>query len=186
MLFLYTKDAIGEYSRDFPRRVDRATVVATGGVYALPSDYIEDIYVECPLDTYLTRREIIPGKIYTAQGTPSSYYVSGGNIYFDATPTDTVLLTYFAEHAMPAAVDDTEFAFTMSDSDVNLLIRFYVKAVVHLQMRAKQSRLDRFKSGSGQRDDNPLMPETVDMMAEYNQRVANKLSGGVIKLYRPK
>ena len=64
------------------------------------------------------------------------------------------------------------------------LIRLFVKAKIHEQMRAKTARQDRFDQGSGRRDDNPITPETVNLFKEYRQRIFDRMPGGAVKLYR--
>jgi hypothetical protein len=199
MLYIYTKDGIRDYSTWFPKRVDRLvlTLSPDGQSYPLPVDYIEDISVECPIDTFLERRATRPGLRYRNTPRPFSYYVSGGGLYISA-PADnawlqnlfsspaevTVNLTYFSSHPVPASEADTTFALTIPDADVEL-IRLYIKAKVYSQMRGKQAALDRFKLGTGKRDDNPLLPEVDDLMAEYHRGIAERLPGGCIYLYRP-
>jgi hypothetical protein len=72
---------------------------------------------------------------------------------------------------------------TVPDADLEL-IRLYVKAKVYAQMRSRQASLDRFKVGSGVRDDNPLHPEVEDVWADYNKAIITRQTGGVILLYR--
>ena len=64
------------------------------------------------------------------------------------------------------------------------LIRLYVKASCYEQMRSKQANLDRFKLGTGARDDNPIEPETRNLMVEYQWKITQRVAGGMIKLYR--
>jgi hypothetical protein len=52
-------------------------------------------------------------------------------------------------------------------------------------MRLAQASLDRFKPGSGDRDDNPMIPEFCQLMEEFHARVAQKL-GGVVTIYQAK
>ena len=63
------------------------------------------------------------------------------------------------------------------------IVRLFVKAKISEQMRMRQSSLDRFKQGSGDRDDNPLLPEHNELMREYHYRIAQRL-GGLIQLNR--
>jgi hypothetical protein len=180
-LYALTKDSVREYSNYFPRRIDRTTLTLTGSSYPLPSGFVSAINVECPLDTYLTLRHAVPGRAYTST-TLSHFYISGGNLYLNGDADGAVLLTYFAVHSIPEDEDDDDFAFSVPDLDIEL-IRLYVKAQCHAQMRAKQSRLDRFEQGSGRRDDNPLLPETNLEMQEYYQKIASRLAGGAVMLY---
>jgi len=187
MLYVYTKDAIRDYSTWFPLRTDRKVMtLSTDGLsYPLPADYIEDICVECPQDRYLEKRPNRPGTLYRKTGFSFSYYTSGGNLYISspAAAGDNVLLTYYSCHPIPASEVDSTFAFTVPDSDIEL-IRIYTKAMLYQQMRSKQAALDRFKLGTGKRDDNPLMPEVGDLMEYYYHMIAQRSPGGVIVLYR--
>jgi hypothetical protein len=185
VLFLYTKDAIRDYSTFFPKRIDRCQLSLTVDHYVLPSDYIQDIQVEAPLETMLERRRDRPGTRYVKgalQAKKSYYYfVSGGNLYAGETPA-SVWLTYFATHAVPASEQDSTFAMTIPDADMEL-IRTYVRAKVYGHMRSRQAALDRFKT-VGKRDDNPLMPESDNLFDEYLRMVAQRMTGGVVMLYK--
>jgi hypothetical protein len=191
-LYALTCDAIRDYSTWFPKRIDRDEIVLDEGVYPLPDDYVEAINVECPQDTFLKKRDPTPGKSYSS-GKLTQYYISGGNLYLSGDPQDgdSVLLTYYATHPVPTSAEDLgedqqhndlNFVFTIPDRDIEL-VRLYVRAQVYTQMRSKQSRLDRFDPGSGRRDDNPLLPETKDLMLEYRQKIADRISMKVINLY---
>lgn len=184
LLYMYTKDAVRDYSTHFPRRIDRLEMVYADGSYALPSDFVDDLYVESPQDRFLERRNSVPGRRYGSPTRPLYYYVSGGSLYLSGSPyeSDAVLLTYFATHEIPASQDDQTFVFTIPDRDIELP-RLYVKAMVTGQMRSKQSKQDRFKP-AGRRDDNPLMPETMSLMDEYHMKINARLGGKAIRLYR--
>jgi hypothetical protein len=185
MLWIYTKDAIRDYSQWFPKRVDRLLIAPVNGVYALPADYVDDVYVECPEDRILERRQEIPGRRYGSITRPLYYHIQGGNLYLNGSPLDgdNLYLTYDAVHPVPASETDTTFVLTVPDADIEL-IRLYVRAQVHAQMRSKQARLDRFEPGSGRRDDNPLTPEMTNLMADYNSKIALRIKGRAIQLYR--
>lgn len=179
LLLTYTKDAIRDYSLWFPLRVDRVELVPIVGRYPLPGNYIEDIQVECPLDVLLEKRRDRPGSRYSFN---SMYYsVQGGNLYIAGCPPH-VYLTYFATHPVPASEQDIDFQLTVPDSDVEL-IRLYVKAKIQALVRGRQANLDRFKA-TGTRDDNPLVAETENLMDEYYRKVAERIPGGVVALYR--
>jgi len=180
-LFVFTKDAVRDYSTWFPRRIDRLELVLTEGKYPLPLDYIEDIQVECPLDTFLERRLDRPGVKYRRSSL--YYFVQGGSLYLSGAPLgEGPYLTYLASHPVPADVRDTTFTFTVPDSDIEL-VRLFVKAKVNGQMRQRQAALDRFKP-VGERTDNPLEPEVDNLWDEYYAKVAQRIRGGVISLYR--
>jgi hypothetical protein len=190
-LYVFAKDAIRDYSTWFPRRIDRSELSLsgspTGAAFLLPEDFIEDIQVESPLNTLLERRLDRPGVRYRRNYL--YYYIQGGALYLTGLPMDGinhtspgVYLTYFASHPVPASVVDTEFILTIPDSDIEL-VRLYVKAKVNGQMRQRQAALDRFKP-VGERTDNPLTPEVSNLWHEYYARIAQRIPGGVISLYR--
>jgi hypothetical protein len=186
LLFLYAKDAIRDYSTWFPKRIDRSVLSHIGETYPLTLDFVEDIHVESPRDHFLEKRQDRPGVRYPATGKrPFYYYIQGGNLYLNGTPLDgdEVLLTYLATHPVPASETDAAFVVTVPDADVEL-IRLYVKAKVYSQMRSRQASLDRFKQGTGARDDNPLLPEVDDLMNDYYTAISQRVRGGVITLYR--
>ncbi len=180
-LYVFTKDAVRDYSTWFPRRVDRLELSLLEGKFPLPLDYIEDIQVECPLDTLLERRLDRPGVKYRRSSL--YYFIQGGNLYLSGSPLgDGLFLTYLASHPVPTSVSDSEFLFTVPDSDIEL-VRLYVKAKVNSQMRQRQAALDRFKP-VGERTDNPLEPEVDNLWGEYYAKIAQRIPGGVITLYR--
>lgn len=179
LLWTYAKDAIRDYSLWFPLRVDRLGLVPVEGKYPLPQNYVEDIQVECPVDTLLERRRDRPGARYAA--SPHYYAIQGGNLYIAGSPSG-VFLTYLAAHPVPASDVDLDFVLTVPDTDIEL-IRLYVKAKIQALTRGRQANLDRFKS-NGQRDDNPLAPETLSLMDEYEKKIAERIPGGSVTLYR--
>ena len=187
LLFLYGKDAIKDYSSYFPRRVDRtALTLDANNSAALPTGFISDVSVECPKNRFMERRFERPGAKYITSGSPTLYYISGGRLYLDAAPSgdDEVLLTYMTMHVLPTSKTDITTEMTVPEMDEEL-IRLYIKACAIEQTRTHQSSLDRFKLGSGGRDDNPMTPETRNLMDEYLAKIAERIPGGVIKLYRP-
>lgn len=171
ILTLFIRDGISDYSTWLPRRRDRVKIDAVDGVFTLPPDFIEDIYVEAPLDTYLERRDERPGSRFITKVKPTQYFIEGGVLHLNG-PHPSIWLTYFAVHEVE----------TIPERDVEL-IRLFAKARAYEQMRSKQATLDRFKM-SGKRDDNPLHPETYNLMNEYYAKVASRVSGSVIRLYR--
>jgi len=185
-LYVYTKDAIRDYSQFFPRRIDGTELTLNGTAYDLPSDYVEAITVESPEHRFLEDREERPGIRYFDKSKPLFYYIEGSSLYLQGTPLDGdgIYLTYYALHDIPASETDSTFVFTVPDRDIELL-RIYVKAKVFERQRGKQSRLDSYKPGSGRRDDNPLSPEINVLMEDYHAKIASRIPGGVIKLYRP-
>jgi len=195
LLLSYTRDAIRDYSTWFPRRIDRVELMLTDGAYTLPVNFVDDITVECPLDTFLQKRPTRSGVQFQKSQTPVYYYIQGGNLYLNADTSEQVLLTYFAVHEVPTSevlwvpgagetLDDApegyHFTFTIPDRDMEL-IRLYVIAKSYTQMRSKQAALDRFKA-VGDRDDNPLSPEIRDLMADYYKKISERTNGGMIYL----
>jgi len=187
-LWVFTKDAIRDYSTWFPKRVDHDAMTLVNGVYPLPLDFLSDIYVEAPADTYLEKRQEIPGTKLRNSLIPGAYYpinfyyIAGGNLYL-AFPCNEVYLTYQAARGVPASETDNDFVLEIPDADLEL-IRLYVKGSVYEQMRSRQASLDRFKLGTGPRDDNPLMPETTNLIEMYHTKIAERFPGGNITLFR--
>lgn len=184
VLYLYVSDAIRDYSRWFPLRVDRAELALTNGAYPLPSNFVRVIAVESPLERFLEQRVAGQG-VWFFQRTPAlTFYVDGGSLYLVGSPhEDGVFLTYHAMHGIPANAADTAYALTIPDADIELL-RLYVKSKCYEQMRGRQAALDRFKLGSGERTDNPIAPEVDDLMKVYRAKIAERIPGGVIRLHR--
>ena len=109
------------------------------------------------------RREV-PG---TKLRTGKYYFIEGGNLYLGDPALDEPYLTYSASRAVPTSETDDTFVFEVPDADLEL-IRLYVKAKVYEQLRSSQASLDRFKLGSGSREDNPIAPEVDDLMKIYH------------------
>jgi hypothetical protein len=179
-LFIYAKDAIRDYSTWFPLRIDRQALTLSNGSSPLPVNFIEDLHVEAPIDTFLEKRQDRPGIRYPA--SRRFYYISGGKLYADVAEL-TVYLTYFASHPVPSSEGDDEFVLTIPETDTELL-RLYTKGKALGQLRSRQANLDRFKATSGARDDNPLMPETENLYEEYLRGISNRIRGGFTTLYR--
>lgn len=182
VLYLYFKDAVRDYSQYFPIR-KTATLTLTLGVYPLPADFLGEETVQCPIGTFLERRNYQPGAHYTVQGNTYHYYLEMGHLTLDGAPPGDVILEYSAVHPLPASVADTTFVLTIPVPDEEL-IRLYVKAKTSEQLRTNQANLDRFKQGSGARTDNPLEPEVRDLMADYRYKMNERFGGGLVILYR--
>ncbi len=183
LLYLYVKDAIRDYSVWFPKRADREELTVNGSGYSLPNTFIEEIYVETPLDTYLERRIVRPGTVRKATLSPRNYFIQGGKIYLSALGyEEPVFLTYFATHPVPTSESDDAFVLSVPDMDIEL-IRIYVKAKLYERIRAKQANLDRFKP-VGTRDDNPIIPEVADLMREYEKGINERIGGGTVFLQK--
>jgi hypothetical protein len=188
LLYSYARSAIHDVSAYFPRRFDHVALevdAADPKKFALPSDFIEEIVVECPEGNALSARQSRPGFRRTPAARPLFYEISGNALYLDADPGGSaVLLTYSAVHGLPASADDVTFDLTNPARDIEL-VQLYVKALCEQRARTKQASLDRFKLGSGDRQDNPIAPEVTDYFAEYRDKIAER-SGGVIYLNRPR
>lgn len=180
VLHLYLCDAIRDYSQYFPRRIDRFPIGNLNGAFPLPLDFVREVFVEWD-GKLLQRRQERPGVQFSTKPLPQRYYIEGQNLYLDG-PADTIYLTYLAVHPVPPTVDDKTFNLTIPARD-DELIRLYVMGRVHAQMRARQSRLDRFDQSSGRRDDNPLRPEVNQWFMEYRQKVAERIGSRVIYLH---
>lgn len=208
VLWSYTRDAVIDISRysSLARRVDRVVLTVDPGnsrKFALPSDFLSEIFVECPLDTTLEPRLTQIGAKYHASKL-SSYFVDRTNVYLNGDPSGDVVLTYLASHPYPASatttttttamdggfevtstvVVPTVFTFTIPQKDIELM-RLYVLGRVLKYMRVQQSKLDRFKVGGGARDDNPIFPETLDLEKTYDEALSERLPSGAVLLYRP-
>jgi len=183
-LYLFAKDAVRAYSVDLPQIVYRELLTATDGVFTLPAECIGIISVESSEGVYLDRFEPKPGKKVRLSSAIVSYYTSGGKLYLNTTPTngDTVMMTYKAVYDLPISEEDDDTIINIPIEDEEI-VRLFVKAKISEQMRLGQSSLDRFKPGSGARDDNPLLPEHNELMREYHERIAQRL-GGMIPLNR--
>jgi len=179
-LYLWAKDAIRDYSLNFPQMKYSEQLTLNSGSYALPSDFLEVISVEYPAGRYLDRRFERPPQSETY---PTRYYISGGRLYLDASPTGDAYLNYEAMHPVPSSATDTSFAITIPEMDEELL-RLYIKGKAIEQIRSAQSNLDRFKLGSGDRDDNPLLPETNQVMRDYYNKIAERRGGGTVFLQK--
>lgn len=181
-IYVFAKDALRDYSTWFPRRIDRYEIAADGnGAYALPTDFVDVVSVEAPEGSYLEKQAVRSGTRKITKTATLSYSIQGGSLYLNY-PQDSIFLTYLALHPIPTSESDDTFVITVPDADMEL-IRLYVKAKCHEQMRAKQSSLDRFKV-SGRRDDNPVEEEVLTMMAEYRLKVAERTRSQAVILHR--
>lgn len=184
LLYLWCKDAIADYSQYNPITKMETLSVIAGASYGFPTDYLIDLYIEAPTGSFLRKRYLSPGKRFVrTTGAPIYYWLTGSTLYLNSETTDDVDLTYNALHEIPDAVDDEDFEFTIPSGDAEL-IRLYIRAKAHEQMRSGQASLDRFALGSGARDDNPIEPEYEDLMEEYERKMYERYGGGVITLYR--
>lgn len=184
-LFIWFKDAVKDYSGWFPLEQDRVEMTLDSNYSAaLPTDFLQEYHVECPPDTFLEKRLPAGGIKFTTPSSPTLYYLSGGRLYLDAAPPDTCYLSYGALHTIPANYLMTTTVLSIPPRDEEL-IRLYVIAKANEQTRTKQTSIDRFKLGAGRRDDNPVAVEVETLMDEYLAKIAERSSGGAIKLFRP-
>jgi hypothetical protein len=191
LLYNYLRSAIWDVSMYYPRRFDHVTLVVSTDSpkkFALPSDFISEIVVECPADNSLSLRRDRPGYKHISGVRPLLYELDGSNLYLDADPGgDAVLLSYYGVHGLPVKTvgeDGTvtytdgkdpvgEFILTIPDRDLEL-VTLYMKALVNQRERTKQSLLDRFKPGTGNRQDNPIIMEVEDFFREYRLKLAER------------
>jgi len=180
LIYLYTCDALRDYSNWFPL-VSREEIDPVSGAYPIPDDLLDIRSVEIPEGTYLKTRVARPGYKFRTLTNPSLYWQIGDSIYLNASTTDPIYLTYGAYHTVPTSEDDDTFTFTVPEGDMEL-INLYVRAQCLEQTRSRQANLDRFKR-RGERDDNPLIIETKTLMDEYYSKIAERSKGGVVYLY---
>lgn len=180
-LLVWTSDALADYSMYNPlEKIEDLSLEVASASYALPSDYLVDLNVQAPSGTPLHKRRTRPGVLFKTRSTATAYEVRGNTLTLNAE-ADEVYLVYNAIHAGPSTAADTGFAFTFPDRDAEL-IRLYVCAKAYSRMRSQQSSLDRFKLGSGTREDNPMEPEVEDLMLEYEKKINHRYGGGVKSL----
>jgi len=183
LLHLWTVDAIRDYSQYFPQTIDKQELTLTGASYPVPDDFLRVVFVEAPEGRFLRTRKARPGRVYfESTGVPTHYHLHGNVIQLNGV-ADTLLLTYHAIHGVPDLVGSTSFEFTVPDRDLEV-VRLYVRAKAHEQMRSMQAAQDRYKLGSGSRDDNPLLPEVDNLMEAYDKKIAERYEGGTIMLQR--
>lgn len=183
-IYISARDGVRDYSMWFPKMIDRLELVAENGKFPLPEDFIEEHYVECPIDTYLEKQDRRPGVRYIKSRRAITYHIQSGAIYLSCPVNDgdVIYLTYGAAHDVPADENDSEFVFTIRELDIEL-IRFFVRGRLFTRMRGKQASLDRFKV-TGRRDDNPIIFEVEDLMRDYKDGIAMRYGGGTISMYR--
>lgn len=188
-LFMYLREAIADYSQYFPMVNEVIPLVAslTNPLkYALPTDFLEEIQVQSPADNILELRRGRSGTHVTTGTKPVFYYIDGTFLYLDTNPgVSPVLLTYDALHGMPANKSADTFVMTVPMVDIEL-IKLYIVGKVNTRQRNAQSRLDRFKLGTGTREDNPMRLETEDFFARYYQKTSERLRPEAKYLSRPR
>jgi hypothetical protein len=172
MLWLYARDAVKDYSQFFPLRVDALEIAGVDERYALPADFIDEIFVECPRGTFLEPRVITPGIKKVAGTTVYRYEIIGGGIYLDAATDESIWLTYSAYHTFPTSETASTTVISVPLGDIEL-IHLYVRARITTQVRARTANLDRYKE-DGRRDDNPMAKEYNNLMGEYHRKIMDR------------
>lgn len=182
-LFLWAKDAIADFSQYFPRqRRVKLQKAEDGDGYYLPDDFIRETLVETPEDTFLGKRILAPSSRSLEQTTPTVYYIQEDRLYLNGDPLDEgVYLNYEAIHECPRRADDFSCRLSIARPDEEL-IRIYVKAKAVEQIRTQQSNLDRFRPGTGDRQDNPMEPENRVLMEAYYEKIAQRVSGKTLRI----
>lgn len=180
LLYIYARDAVADYSQYFPMRIDAHEIQPTNGRYALPGDFIDELYVECPRGVYLVPRPLRPGIVKAQSKTPLRYEIENGGIYLDATTPDSIWLTYYGVHPFPTSETESAFELTVPMSDIEL-IRLYVRIRISAQIRYRQANLDRYKE-EGRRDDNPLGMEYDSLIKEYHMKIQQRTHTSAIWL----
>jgi hypothetical protein len=187
VLFTYLREAVADYSINLPLVKEDVELTKDGTnpkKFALPSDFLEEEAVACPLGTYLETRQVRPGTRNATSRRPLFYRRDGLSLYLDADPgEDKVFLNYEAMHPIPVDASDTDFVMTIPPADMEL-IKLYVNASVNTRVRSAQARLDRFKIGAGGRTDNPMTQEVEDLFKVYYQKIAARIPSHSIKLSR--
>lgn len=184
MLYLFTCDAVRDYSKEVPLDKFRVVLTAQGGTYTIPSDFIVDNTVELEAGYYLEKAVDRPGIRVQTPTKATQYRLVGGKVYIEPSPADgsTILFSYGASHTTPDDASDSDGEISVAIQDEELL-RLYVKAKAIEQFRTAQSNLDKFKP-AGDRSDNPLFEEYDLLMKAYREKLAER-SGGLIILYKP-
>jgi hypothetical protein len=187
LLYVFLRDGIWALSEWLPRDIGRITLTAEETdpkKFALPTDFIEEYLVECPLDNALTFRYVRPGVRRATSVRPLFYWTNTGYLFLDADPGENaVLISYYGVHGIPADASDQTFDLTVPMRDIELL-KLYIFGRVFQRERSRQSLLDRFKVGTGDRQDNPIEPEVVDYMGQFNEKLAERIGGKAVFLTR--
>ena len=187
LLYVFLRDGTVALSEWLPRDIGRLALTAEvtdPKKFALPVDFIEEYLVECPLDNALTFRSVRPGVRRSPSVKPLFYWTNTGYLLLDASPGDNaVLLSYYGVHGIPANAEDTTFVLTVPLRDIELL-KLYILGRAFQRERSRQSMLDRFKLGSGDRQDNPISPEVNEYFVKYDQKLADRIGGKTVFLSR--
>jgi hypothetical protein len=169
----YIADAVMDYSRHFPRNLV-ATIAAAATidvpVDALPGHVVDMVEVGSDIWT-----EVTFGKVRPTTG--NYWYWRGDQIAFVVTPASSVILHYRGIYDIPSSDTDT---ITVPRSDEELL-KIYVAAKYHQKVGTVAAKLDRFRE-KGTRDDNPLVTMYEVLMAEYHDKIAERMRRGTVRM----
>ena len=187
LLYVFLRDGIVALSEWLPLDIGRLTLTAEETdpkKFKLPTDFIEEYLVECPLDNALTFRYVRPGVRRSPSARPLFYWTNAGYLLLDADPGDNaVLLSYYGVHGIPASADEKDFDLTTPLRDIELL-KLCILGRAYQRERSRQSMLDRFKLGSGDRQDNPVTPEVNEYLQQYEEKLAERIGGKAVFLSR--
>ena len=187
LLYVFFRDGVWALSEWLPRdfgRVELTAETTDTKKFALPADFIEEYLVESPLDSALTFRFVRPGVRRTQSARPLFYWTSAGYLFIDADPGDNaVLISYYGVHGIPASATDVSFELTVPIRDVELL-KLYILGRAYQRERSRQSMLDRFKLGTGDRQDNPVTPEVNEFMQQFQSKLNERTGGKAVFLSR--
>lgn len=186
-LYVFLRDGTVSLSEWLPRDVGRLALTAEvtdTKKFALPSDFIEEYLVESPLDNALSFRFVRPGVRRSTSARPLFYWTNAGFLFLDADPgANAVLISYYGVHGIPANAADTTFVLTIPLRDIELL-KLYILGRAYQRERSRQSMLDRFKLGSGDRQDNPVSPEVNEYLQQFNEKLYERIGGKAVFLSR--
>jgi hypothetical protein len=187
LLYVFLRDGVWALSEWLPRDFGRVELLAQEAdpkKFALPADFIEEYLVECPADKALTFRFVRPGVRRAASARPLFYWTNAGYLFLDADPSGNApLISYYGVHGTPANAEDASFELTVPLRDVELL-KLYILGRAYQRERSRQSMLDRFKLGSGDRQDNPVTPEVNEFMLQFNEKLSERVGGKAVFLTR--
>ena len=187
LLYTFLRDGIWAVSEWLPRDFGRVVLTAEEAdpkKFALPADFIEEYLVEVPEDNALSMRFVRPGVRRSTSARPLFYWTNAGFLFLDAEPgANAVLISYYGVHGIPAASDDLTFELTVPLRDVELL-KIYILGRAYQRERSKQSMLDRFKLGTGDREDNPVSNEVNEFYVRFEKKMEERVGGKAIFLSR--
>lgn len=175
----YANDAIGDYSRHFPRSLI-LTVTPPVSPIDPPTDILpgEDAVRQVEADgSFWTR--VYPGEGVPLPSLGDYWYWRGGKIYLSSTPSTTLYIHYSGLH-LRLMVDADILTVPLADEE---LIVIYMAAKFHQKMGTVAAKLDRFRE-RGQRDDNPLVLMHEVLMKDYNNKIADRMPRGTVRMRR--